>query len=186
VEPLAPHLVALAPKAVREASEKHREALEKLTRLRSEARAAEAACEQARAADERAAREAVEHGRAIPTAKATKTLAAADSARRAVEAAEQIARGTQHGFITALNGCRDSFTASVASKIADLDAERGRLIDALERAISEERDVRVLAHELDGLAPPGSRLQLFAVRPSRRPVSRERQAMLDRLRAGGD
>jgi hypothetical protein len=72
---------------------------------------------------------------------------------------------------------------TVAAKVAEFDAERAQLVDALERLLIQERDVRQLSRELDTLLPSMSRVQAFGVTPPRRhALPAEQRGPLDALR----
>jgi hypothetical protein len=183
VEPLPPSVLDLATESVRAASEAHREALLRLSQLRDEARAAQDAAEHARAADDRAAVEAVQRGTAVPGRIYPDALAAADAAGRAVPAAEELARGTQFEFMSALNEDRDALVAAVGEALGAADAEGAQLVDQIESLLIKTRDVRLLARQLEVLDPPMARHQMFAIRPPRRgPLGPDERAFLDKLR----
>jgi hypothetical protein len=186
VIPLAAHLLELVTDAVRAASEAHREALDRLARLEHEARVAKQAAEAARVADERAAVVAVEAGKPVSARTHPKALTAADAARRAVPAAEELARGTQFDYITALNADRVELAAAVGAKVAAADAEQAARIDELELLLVQSRGVRTLARELELLHGPGERRAVFGVpplRPGHDPLKGRTRDLLDALRA---
>lgn len=163
VTPLVDWALELAPRALRTASEDHGAALARLAEARHEQRVANDGLDAAAAVDRAAAEHAFANGEPVPDASYPAAVAARSRAGRAVEAAEQIARGTQHDYVTALHEHREDFASALHGAHIALHEEGVPLVNELERVLTTLRGVRHLAAELEHLrgSSPGSRVQMF-------------------------
>lgn len=148
VDPLPPHLLPIAPPAVREASEAHAAALTRLAALRGQAHEAREAADAASGADAASALAAVEAGKAVPAPTAPKAAAALDGAIRAVAAADQLAQQSQDSYIAVLNERAEEMAATIRDRVDTIRATATMHADALEEAIRESYNLGYVVDEL--------------------------------------
>ena len=184
VRPLPAGLLDLVPEKVRQASEAHGARLDEIRRLKDEANAAKVAAEAAKRHDDAGAVEAVEKGKPVPDRTYPAALAAADAAARAIAGAQELARRSQHEFISSMAEAEDELVAAVDAALGDLAREAGELVDAIENLLVRRRDLALLQRELSYGVHPMARSQTFGIDPPTRrgPLGPDQRKFLDGLR----
>jgi hypothetical protein len=183
VRPLPPSALEVVPAPVREASEQHAVALARLDKVTEAAYQAKVATKAAAEADRKAAAEATAAGRLPPKPTAVKAHEEAERAARGVEAAMELARGTQYNFIEAANEQREAMAQAASDAKDVLDEEVRSLFDRLEALLVRRRELEELEKAISELSEPMARAQSFAVfEPRRDPLAGGYRDQLDALR----
>jgi hypothetical protein len=188
VIPLGAELLPLIPDAVRQASEKFAQALQRRSEAESVSMAAKAAAKAAPRQDQRAAAAAEAEGNPPPKTTAPALAAKAEGAQRVTDAAKTVAHGLQNEYLVAVDAAREQILTNAAAEVDRVAGDAAHHLDAVEEALVHTAAVRRLQRELSDPSALHGAAAMFNPSPhgkqvGRDPVSREVRERFEALRA---